>query len=184
MLDACVLYPILIADALLSLAVEKLYAAKWTMRIEDEFIAAAERDRPDLKGKLGRRRDSMRKAVPDWEVPESAWSSLVDALELPDPSDRHVLAAALVAHADCVVTFNTRDFPAERIENYVIEAIDPDTFLINQMDLDQVAALTAFKKMRARWKNPELTPEAFASAFERAGLPGMALRLREAAALI
>lgn len=37
-LDACVLYSIAITDALLSLATAGLYAAKWTTRIEVEWI--------------------------------------------------------------------------------------------------------------------------------------------------
>mgnify|MGYP000096472551 CR=1 FL=1 len=65
LLDACVLYAIAIADSLLSLAVAGFYAAKWTTKIEDEWIAALEKNRPDIRGKLGTRRNSMRSAIPD-----------------------------------------------------------------------------------------------------------------------
>lgn len=67
-LDACVLYPVGIADALVSLAVAGLFAAKWTTRIEDEWIRNLEARRPELAGNLERRRNDMRQAVPDWEV--------------------------------------------------------------------------------------------------------------------
>ena len=76
LLDACVLYPVPVADALMSLATAGLFAAKWTTRIEDEWMRALEMRRPDLVGRLGVRRDSMRAAVPDWEVPEAAWALL------------------------------------------------------------------------------------------------------------
>ena len=95
LLDACVLYPVAMTDALLSLATAGFFAAKWTTLIETEWTRSLERHRPDLVGKLDVRRDSMREAVPDWEVHESAWSALVAGLELPDPDDRHVLAAAI-----------------------------------------------------------------------------------------
>ena len=63
LLDACVLYPLAMTDALLSLATAGLFAAKWTTRIEEEWIAALERQRPDLIGRLEVRRHSMREAV-------------------------------------------------------------------------------------------------------------------------
>ena len=65
LLDACVLYPLAMTDALLSIATTGLFAAKWTTRIEEEWIAALERRRPDLIGRLEVRRHSMREAVVD-----------------------------------------------------------------------------------------------------------------------
>jgi PIN domain len=184
LLDACVLYPLAMTDALLSLATVGFFAAKWTAKIEIEWISALEANRPDLLGKLGVRRDSMREAVPDWEVPESAWLPLTQGIELPDPNDAHVLAAAIAGHADCIVTSNIKDFPASILMQYGIEPIDPDTFIVNQWDLDPVNAIAAFKRMRARRKKPESGPEDFAYALEVGGLPTTAGRLRAAAELI
>jgi predicted nucleic acid-binding protein len=184
LLDACVLYPLAMTDALMSLATAGLFAAKWSTKIEREWMAALEAQRPDLTGRLEIRRDSMREAVPDWEVQESAWAPLVSAYALPDPDDRHVLAAAVAGHADCIVTANLRDFPAAVVGAYGIEVIDPDRFILNQWDLDPVTAMTAFKHMRARRKKPQATVEDFALALERGGLPATAQRIREAAELI
>ncbi len=184
LLDACVLYPIAMTDSLMSLASAGLFAAKWTTQIEQEWVTAIEERRPELKGKLGVRRDSMREAVPDWEVPESAWKALVASLTLPDPNDAHVLAAAIAGHADCIVTVNLRDFPTKITAPYGIEVVDPDKFIINQWDLDPLVAIAAFKRMRSRWKKPEATPEDFAQVLERGGLPVTAQRVREAAELI
>ena len=64
LLDACVLYPVAMTDALLSLATAGFFAAKWTTMIETEWTRSLERHRPDLVGKLDVRRDSMREAVP------------------------------------------------------------------------------------------------------------------------
>jgi len=184
LLDACVLYPLAMCDALMSLATAGLYAAKWTARIEAEWITALEGQRPELKGRLGVRRDQMRHAVLDWEVSEAAWQACAKGLELPDPDDVHVLAAALAGHADCIVTANLRDFPAHLVNALGIEVIHPDQFIVAQWDLDQLTAVAAFKRMRARWKKPEATAEDFAAALERGGLPSTAQRLREAAELI
>lgn len=184
LLDACVLHPMAMADALMSLASSGLYAAKWSRTIESEWIASIEQRRPDLTGKLGYRRDQMREAVPDWEVGERAWQSLAGDLKLPDPGDVHVLAAALAGHADGIVTVNLRDFPPDVVGPLGIEIIHPDEFIAAQWDQDQFVAVAAFKRMRARWKKPAATAEEFAAALERAGLPATAQRSREAAELI
>jgi len=184
LLDACVLYPLAMTDALMSLATAGLFAAKWTTRIEQEWIRSLERQRPDLVGRLTTRRDSMRQAVPDWEVPELAWATLTLGIVLPDRNDEHVLAAAIAGHADCIVTSNLKDFPDDVLQPYGIEAIDPDTFIVNQWDLDPVRVITGFKHMRARRKKPASGPEEFAYAIEIGGLPATAERLRAAGELI
>lgn len=183
-LDACVLYPVSVADALISLAVAGLYAAKWTTEIEDEWMRSLERHRPELRGRLDTRRGDMRLAVPDWQIAPAAWQKLAPGLSLPDPQDVHVLAAAVAGHTDCIVTTNLKHFPDSALRVYGIEAIHPDDFIVAQLDLDEVAALAAFRDMRARKKNPALDAEDFARALERNGLAATASRLRLAAELI
>lgn len=178
------LYPLAIADSLISLAAAGLYAAKWTTAIEEEWVRNLELQRPDLVGKLGYRRDQMRLAVVDWEVPEQAWSAITGHLRRPDADDVHVLAAAIACHADCIVTANLRDFPADALAPFGLTALHPDDFIVAQLDLDQIAALVAFKEMRRRRKRPQDSAEEFAQMLERNGLPATAARLREAAPLI
>ncbi len=182
--DACVLYQLAIADSLMSIAVTGLFAAKWTTKIEEEWIGSLENDRPDLKGRVGSRRDDMREAVPDWEISEAAWISIAGSLKLPDPNDVHVLAAAIAGHADCIVTRNHQDFPGSILAAHGINVIDPDQFIVNQWDLENVPVMAAFKGMRARRKKPTENVEDFARTLERNGLPVTAQKIREAAALI
>jgi hypothetical protein len=77
-----------------------------------------------------------------------------------------------------------KDFPVPVLRQFGIEAVDPDTFIINQWDLNPVQAIAAFKRMRARRKKPHSSPEDFADALELGGLPATANRLRLAAELI
>lgn len=184
LLDACVLYSICVCDALMSVAATGIYAAKWTRRIDDEWTCNLEAVRAKPKGAFDFRRDQMHLACPDWEIPESAWQPLESALSLPDPKDRHVLAAAIAGHADCIVTFNLRDFPEEAVAPWDIEILHPDIFLAAQIDLGPLRVLPAFKKMRARLRNPDMTPAEFADVIERNGLPRTASILRVAAELI
>ena len=174
LLDACVLYPVARADVLMSLSTAGLYAAKWARRIEVEWMAALEAKRPDLVGKLDRRRDDMRAAVADWKVPEMAWQSIAGGLSLPDSNDVHVLAAARAGHADCIITTNTRDFPAVVIAPLGIEILHPDQFAVAQWDLNQLTAIAAFKRMRGgasdQRRRPKTSPRRWSMAGYRRSL--------------
>jgi hypothetical protein len=184
LLDACVLFPVAVCDSLMGVAATGLYAPKWTQSIEDEWTRSLEQKSGRPSGTYNVRRDAMRDAAPDWEVPEKAWMRIAPCLQLPDPDDVHVLAAAIAGHADCIVTANLKDFPEDALAPFGIQLIHPDEFLIAQMDLDSLSVLAAFKEQRARLKKPAYTPSAFADALERNALVMTAQRLREAAALI
>ena len=181
-LDANVLYPQLIRDTLLSLAVEGLYHARWSRAIHDEWTRNLAKDRPELASRLPAVVALMNASVPDCLV--TNYEKLVNSIELPDPDDRHVVAAAIVGHADAIVTFNTKDFPQAVLQPYGIEVQHPDEFLMNQLQLQKIPALSAIKKMRARWTNPERPALALIAAFEKRGLPLTADLLREAVDLI
>ncbi|WP_137893052.1 PIN domain-containing protein [Ramlibacter sp. 2FC] len=186
LLDACVLYPIAVCDALMSVAGTGIYAARWTARIDDEWTRNLAQQRGVPQGSFDTRRDAMHDACPDWEVPAEAWQPLEPCIEgLPDPDDRHVLAAAIAGHADCIVTVNLKDFPAAVVAPLGIEILHPDSFLVAQLDLEPLRVLPAFKAMRARLRNPTFTPDHFAETLEaKYGLVETAHVLRQASELI
>lgn len=126
----------------------------------------------------------MHDACPDWEVPEEGWKLIEPCLTLPDKNDRHVLAAAIAGHADSISTINIKDFPASVLEPLGITALHPDEFLLQQLQLEPLVVLPAFKEMRARLKNPTFTPEKFVDAMERNGLIQTAAFFRQALQLI
>jgi len=175
-LDACVLFPIAICDALLSVARERVYEPKWTARIDDEWLRALERLHGIAPGVV-KRRDIMREAFPRWQVPREAWQPLEHQLRLPDCNDRHVLAAGIAAHADCIVTFNLKDFPREVLSPLGIEAVHPDDFLVSMWDLDAAGVIRAAARMRGRRRRPGMSPSEFGEALGRSGLPSFAKRL-------
>jgi len=183
-IDACVFYGMLKTDALLSLCTRGLFAAKWSERIENEWIGHLSQRMPDRHSEIMRRRDRMRVAVPDWAVGAEAIASIEASLQLPDMDDRHVLAAAIVGHADCIVTEDKWGFDEKVVSGYGIEVIDTDSFIVNQLDLDEYQALAALKAMRLRWKRPDATPEDFCAAFEKNKLLLTAQRLRDRIELI
>ncbi|MBW8076874.1 MAG: tyrosine-type recombinase/integrase [Gallionella sp.] len=93
--DACLLYPASIRDLVVELGRTGLLSAKWTERIHSEWISAVLRQRPELvRSRLERVAELMNAAVDDCLV--SGFESLEAGLTgLPDPNDRHVLAAAI-----------------------------------------------------------------------------------------
>lgn len=182
LLDANTLYPAPVCDALLSLAVAGLYHARWTLKIHSEWTRNVALNRPELADRLQRRVDAMNRAVPDCLVEN--YEVLIDGLTLPDPDDRHVLAAAIAGHADAIVTFNLKDFPAKVLSQYSIEAQHPDDFIMNQLELRQLDALQAFKSMRARLRNPAISAYDLIATLERSGLPLTATYLRQVQGLI
>jgi hypothetical protein len=109
--DACVLYPSPLRDFLIRVAIEDLVVARWSARILDEVFRNIAVNRPDLDtARLARTRDRMCAAVLDCVVEGS--EDIEAAITLPDPDDRHVVAAAIRAGAGSVITLNLRDFPA------------------------------------------------------------------------
>jgi predicted nucleic acid-binding protein len=183
-LDACVLYPATLRDLLLSLARDGLFHARWSERIQDEWVRSLLRRRPDLEEAALRRTCAlMAAAVPDSVV--HGWQSIEPGLTgLPDLNDRHVLAAAICGHADCIVTFNLADFPADALTPFGLHAQHPDDFLLNQFDLNPIGALKSVKAMRARWRSPQLSAASLAAALEKLQLPLVAARLRDVAELV
>jgi hypothetical protein len=112
-------------DLLIRVAIGHKVRAHWTDQILDEVFENLIENRPDLdRVKLARTRVLMGKALPDAKV--TGYESLVPALELPDPDDRHVLAAAIRAGAQMIVTSNLKDFPPECLSPFAIEAKGPD----------------------------------------------------------
>ena len=157
--DACVLYPAPLRDLLMRLACTGLFRARWSEQIHDEWIRGVLRDRPELDGKLKRTRAQMDSAVVDCLV--TGHVSIVSSLSLPDPDDRHVLAAAIVGQADVIVTRNLRDFPSEALATYAIEAQHPDVFIRHVLDLDMAVALSAVRTHRASLKAPPVYVEKY-----------------------
>jgi PIN domain len=182
-LDACVLYPAPLRDLLMQLALTGQFQARWTDRIHDEWTRSVLAARPDLSpGSLARCRQLMDEHVPDCLI--SGYESLIPTLTLPDPDDRHVLAAAIHGGVDLIVTFNLGDFPAPALEPYNIEAVHPDEFVARLWSESAEAVLGAVRLHRASLKRPPKTAAEYLTTLEQCRLVETAARLRPHAAEI
>jgi hypothetical protein len=165
------------------LAAGGLYRAKWTERIHDEWIRNVLRDRPDLtRRQLNRTKTLMNEAILDCLV--EGYDELTGSLQLPDADDRHVLAAAIHARRDAIVTFNLKDFPQNYLGKFQIEALHPDDFVHHQFGLDEARVVVSAQRCRARLTNPRKTAEEYLHALERQGLPKAATELSRYAGVI
>ena len=143
-------------DIMMEVALAKLFQPKWTVDIHYEWIDALLRNRSHLKrGKLERTRALMEKAIPTALV--TGYDHLIKALHLPDPNDRHVLAAAIVGRCDVIVTQNLKDFPVDTLAQYQIDLQHPDEFLANHLDLLPGSFCMAVRIARVGRKNPPYT---------------------------
>ena len=133
--------------------------------------------RPELKDKLPRTRELMNRAVPDATV--TGYESLITGLDLPDINDRHVLAAAIRAGAQAIITFNLKDFPEEVLRTYGIEAIHPDTFIEDLFDLHQSDVIKTAQQHFSALRSPPKTPEQYVETLAAQGLVIVAKKLKD-----
>lgn len=168
-LDANVLRSYPLTSLLLELAEARLFQPKWTARIHEEWMRALREARPDLDdGRIHRRRAAMDEAMPDAVV--RRYEGLISKLQLPDPDDRHVLAAAIRSKATVIVTFNLRDFPKTAVEPYGVAAVGPDDFAAALIRNEPDLADMAFRRMLSGWRHPSVTTAEFVTLLDRVGL--------------
>ena len=168
-LDACVLYPAPLRDCFMWLATTGLFQAKWSAQIHEEWIRSVLENRSDLtRAQLERTRDLMDSHAGECSV--TGHEDLIGSLSLPDPDDRHVLAAAIVGRADVIVTFNLKDFPTEKLAPYGVEAVHPDEFVCDLIDLDRASVITAIRSERESLKKPRRSASELLETLRGTGL--------------
>ena len=126
-LDACVLYPTVLREILVGVAARGLYEPLWSERILQEWTIAVGKLGPVVQAQATCEALLMKAAFPRAVVREQP--NIEARLMLPDLNDIHVLAVAVAGHADCIVTFNARDFPRHLLADEGIARRDPDGFL-------------------------------------------------------
>ncbi|HAM43528.1 MAG TPA: PIN domain-containing protein [Propionibacteriaceae bacterium] len=166
-LDTNVLYGAVLADTLLRVAEAGAYRPHWST----DVLAELSRNLV-LRAGLGldkaeRRIEQMEQAFPDASVTD--YTGLIDGLGC-DPKDRHVLAAAIYAGCQVIVTFNTKDFPTVSVEGFGITVVHPQDFLLDQLDLFPRLVLAALQAQAATSRRPELSYSQLLGRLRRAGV--------------
>lgn len=176
--DSCVLYPAPLRDLLMRLALTDLYQAKWTQEIHNEWMRNLLKNRSDMSlERLEIVRDKMNLHVRDCLI--EGYEELIEGIKLPDFNDRHVLAAAIKANAQTIVTYNLSDFPSSFISKYEIVAQHPDEFLRHLLDLAPAKVIETVLETRRSLKNPPKNSNEYLSILEKQSLPQTCAYLRE-----
>lgn len=161
-------------NLLLSLAEAEFFRVRWSHDVLEETQRAlvrihTERGTDDPEARAQHAIMSMQRAFPEANVED--YEKLLCACEgIPDPNDRHVLAAAMRTQAQCIVTENLKHFPADTLNELGLEARSADDFIADTITLDQGRAIVAVREMRTRLKRPELTAEDMLRSLEAHGL--------------
>jgi predicted nucleic acid-binding protein len=163
-LDADALHPYNAVDLLLRLAERRLFRPIWSEEILNELRRSlTKRGLPQAK--VDRRIRTMDEAfheamVSDWE------RHLPSVPDQVSTDDRHVVAAALAAKADGIVTNNRSDFPADALADLELDVQSLDEFFVNQVALDEEVVIAAFRDMEADRAKPPRTAEELLAALE------------------
>ena len=178
-LDACVLYPVVLRDLLLTLSAFDAFEVRWTDAILDEMTRNVLANHPGVDPARFDERvvGSMRAAFPDALI--DGYEHLIDAMDN-DPKDRHVAAAAIHANADAVMTYNVRDFGGEVLQRHGVAVVTPPEIVGLLMEEEPSVVALAIRVMASRKKRPPLTPGDVVAAVARQqgfGAIGLALRV-------
>ncbi len=166
-LDTNVIYPIHIRDLLFWLAHYDLFTVKWSIHIFDEW-ATVMRHKGISDEEISKRIGIANRAFPDALVEN--YESLINQLSLPDPKDRHVLAAAIKTNANLIVTNNLKDFPASYLSTFGLAAKSADDFITDIIDLNPHKALEAFNTLVLHKVNPDLDHYEMLDRYRNLGL--------------
>jgi predicted nucleic acid-binding protein len=173
-LDTCVLYPSYLCDTLLRLAEKEAFRPLWSAEVMTELHRnLVKRGLPP--DRVDRRIASMTRSFPDAMV--SGYESLVESMTN-HPKDRHILAAAVRAHAEVIVTFNLGDFPEAVLKPFDIVAVSPDDFLLDQLDLYPGPTIHALTQQAAAHLREPKTVLGLLVRLERSGLSQFAAEAR------
>ena len=163
-LDTCVIYPDALRDILLGVAARGAFEPLWSARVLEEWARAARKKGAEDQARLTTL--AMQAQFPRAMV--TGWEAVATRLILPDMDDVHVLAAAIVGHADAIVTFNARDFPRHVLAAEGLARRDPDGLLWELWSHNPIPVAEAISQAMARAPGE---PQSMRAFLKRAGLP-------------
>lgn len=161
LLDSCVILPMPLCDTLLRAAEAGLYRVHFSPKILDDATGNLVKQGRMTEAKAVRFQAMLKTHFPEAmvEVPEELVAAMTN-----DPGDRHVVAAAIVAKAEVIVTDNLKDFQVVALAPWGIEAWHQDDFLVYLDDLFPKEMLQVIREQSAALGRP---PSSVAELLDR-----------------
>ena len=176
-LDASVLFPNMKRDLLLRFFEADLYRAQWTEAIQQEWLQNAIEKYPSNEASLRRTDSLMREHFDSAWVHEDNYAHFIDLVSLPDPDDRHVVAAAIAGAADYIVTDNLKHFPDDALAKFGIEVGSADKFLSGTLEHYPQSTLRILSDHR-RGLRSEPGKSEYVMLLRQRGLPRLAAHVQ------
>lgn len=171
------MFPNVLRDTLLTLAEHDLFEPQWSTEILAEVRRNVIAQRSVPESAIDRTLALMSTAFEYATV--EGWEPLVDQLHLPDPDDRHILAAAIAGGSQTIVTANVRDFPVANLRPHRITPASPDQFLQDMLSSETDTVQAALSQQVGRYSRPPMDLAGLLTRLDRAGAPEFAKRVAD-----
>jgi hypothetical protein len=176
--DACILYPFHLRNIIVQAAVDRLVEARWTDAIHDEWIRNLLAAAPGIPtARLQNTRRLMNEALPTATV--NGYQEHIPIVNLPDPNDRHVVAAGIAASASVILTWNLRHFPAKELKRFGLRKETPDAFLCGLYDQVPDLVTGSLANARRNLTKSEISAPDFISILANQKLVQLAKRVQK-----
>jgi PIN domain len=176
--DACILYPFHLRNIVVQVAVDRLVEARWADAIHDEWIRNLTVDAPAIPiERLYATRRLMNDALPMATV--SGHEEHIPKVTLPDPYDRHVVAAGIAAKATLILTWNLRHFPEKELKKFGLRRMNPDEFLSGLFDKALDLVIGSLANARQNLSKTRVSASDFIRILENQRLAQLAKRVEK-----
>lgn len=176
--DACILYPFHLRSIVVQAGVDRLFVARWSEQIHDEWMRNLVANAPGLLvNRLHAAKQLMNIALPAATV--AGYEKHIPAITLPDPDDRHVVAAGIEAKASHILTWNLRDFPVGALKKHGLVRQTPDDFLADIYDRTPGPLLGSLANARRNLSKSAMSTEAFLDMLRDQKLTQLHKRLQD-----
>lgn len=176
-LDANILYPVLLRDLFLCLHNNDAIDAFWSALIQDEWVRNVSQNRKEERYNFQKVADRMNAIFPASCVANHLIVERIDEIEMSkDLDDRHVVACAVESKSRYIITYNIKDFPSSELDKWNVSAIHPDQFISQFIDKELLRI--SFHQQLKMYKRPPYTKEELIALMEKRGLTETAKILR------
>lgn len=155
-LDANVLFPASLRDILLRCVEKNLFRLRISQQIWDEVVRNLFSTGRLTSEQVARLDTAIQAFLRRTNALVTGYEPLIPNLTN-DPKDRHVLAVAIHAHVQTIVTMNLKDFPVRALSPHGIVAEHPDPFLTRLYRARPDVLVQIVNDQAEELKNPPLS---------------------------